>query len=105
MDFKAEGKLFTPPSSVKCPFWDSMIIFALNLRLNNSAFSEGTKGSLSEKIATILTHQNPNLKATVTNGTADRPKISLHKIKEVSFLKFFAKKSRTGFTFYSEDAE
>ena len=59
----------------------------------------------AEKIAVILTHQNPNLRDTVLNENADRPTINLEEIKEVSFLKFFAKKSTTGLTFYSEDEE
>ena len=57
----------------------------------------------AEKIAIILTHQNPNLRDTILNEKADRPTISLEEIKEVGFLKFFAKKSTTGFTFYPED--
>jgi len=59
----------------------------------------------AEKIAVILTHQNPNLRKTVLNETDDRPKINLEEIKEVSFLKFFAKKSTTDFTFYPENEE
>ncbi len=59
----------------------------------------------AEKIAVILTHQNPNLRNSVLNEHADRPAISLEEIKEVSFLKFFAKKSTTDFTFYPEDDE
>jgi len=59
----------------------------------------------AEKIAVILTHQNPNLRNTVLNESDDRPKIHLEEIKEVSFLKFFAKKSTTDFTFYPEDEE
>jgi hypothetical protein len=59
----------------------------------------------AEKIAVILMHQNPNFRKTVLNGSADPPKIGLEAIKEVSFLKFFAKKSTTGFTFYPEDEE
>jgi hypothetical protein len=59
----------------------------------------------AEKIAVILTHQNPNLRKTLLNETDDRPKINLEEIKEVNFLKFFAKKSTTGFTFYPEDEE
>ena len=59
----------------------------------------------AEKIAIILIRQNPNLRDTVLNENADRPTINLEEIKEVNFLKFFAKKSTTGFTFYSEDEE
>jgi len=59
----------------------------------------------AEKIAVILMHQNPNFRKTLLNGSADPPKISLEEIKEVSFLKFFAKKSTTDFTFYPEDEE
>ena len=59
----------------------------------------------AEKIAVILTHQNPNLRNTVLNESDDRPKIHLEEIKEVSFLNFFAKKSTTDFTFYLEDEE
>ena len=59
----------------------------------------------AEKIAIILTHQNPNLRDSVLNENADRPTINLEEIKEVGFLKFFAKKSTTDFTFYPEDEE
>ena len=59
----------------------------------------------AEKIAIILIHQNRNLRDTVFNENADRPTINLEEIKEVNFLKFFAKKSTTGFTFYPEDEE
>ena len=57
----------------------------------------------AEKIATILIRQYPNLRGTVLNEKADRPTISLEEIKEVNFLKFFSKKSTTGFIFYPED--
>jgi hypothetical protein len=57
----------------------------------------------AEKIAVILTHHNPNLRKTLLNENDDRPKINLEEIKEISFLKFFAKKSTTDFTFYSEE--
>jgi len=56
-------------------------------------------------MAIILTHQNPNLRETVLNESADRPKINLKEIKEVGFLNFFAKKSTTDFRFYPEDEE
>ncbi|MBW2568028.1 MAG: hypothetical protein JRD93_01320 [Deltaproteobacteria bacterium] len=59
----------------------------------------------AEKIAIILTHQNPNLKGIALTENADRPKINLKEIKEVGFLKFFIKKSKTDLTFYSEDEE
>jgi hypothetical protein len=59
----------------------------------------------AEKIAIILIRQNPNLRDTVLNENADRPTINLEEIKEINFLKFFAKKSTTGFTFYPEDEE
>jgi len=59
----------------------------------------------AEKIAVILTHQDPNLRNCVLNEHADRPAISLEEIKEVGFLKFLAKKSTTDFTFYPEDDE
>ena len=59
----------------------------------------------AEKIAVILTHQNPNLRKTLLNENDDPPKIYLEGIKEISFLKFFAKKSITDFTFYPEDEE
>ena len=59
----------------------------------------------AEKMAVILTHQSPNLRGTVLNESADRPKINLKEIKEVGFLNFFAKKSTTDFTFYPEDEE
>jgi len=59
----------------------------------------------AEKMAIILIRQNPNLRDTVLNENADRPTINLEEIEEVNFLKFFAKKSTTGFTFYPEDEE
>jgi hypothetical protein len=59
----------------------------------------------AEKIAIILIHQNPNLRDTALNESTDRPTVKLEEIKEVSSLKFFAKKSTTGFTFYPEDEE
>jgi len=59
----------------------------------------------AEKNAIILIYQNPNLRDTVLNENADRPTINLEEIKEVNFLKFFAKKSTTDFTFYPEDEE
>ena len=57
----------------------------------------------AEKIALILIHQNPNLRDSVLNENFDRPKTNLEEIKQVNFLKYFAKKSTTGFTFYPED--
>jgi hypothetical protein len=57
------------------------------------------------KIAVILIRQNPNLRDTVLNEKTDRPTINMEEIKEVNFLKFFAEKSKTGFTFYPEDEE
>jgi hypothetical protein len=59
----------------------------------------------AEKNAIILIYQTPNLRDTVLNENADRPTINLEEIKEVNFLKFFAKKSTTDFTFYPEDEE
>ena len=59
----------------------------------------------AEKNAIILIYQNPNLRDAVLNVNADRPTINLEEIKEVNFLKFFAKKSTTDFTFYPEDEE
>ena len=59
----------------------------------------------AEKIAIILIHQNPNLRDTILNKNTDRPTINMEEIKEVNFLKFFAKKSTTDFTFYPEDEE
>ena len=43
----------------------------------------------AEKIAVILTHQNPNLRKTLLNEKDDRPKINLEGIKEINFLKDF----------------
>jgi hypothetical protein len=59
----------------------------------------------AEKMAVILTHQNPNLRETVLNESADRPKINSEEIKEVNFLNFFANKSTKNFRFYPEDDE
>jgi hypothetical protein len=58
-----------------------------------------------KKIATILIHQNPNLRDTVLNENTDRPRINIEEVEEVNFLKFFAQKSTTSFTFYPEDEE
>jgi hypothetical protein len=68
-------------------------------------FVEAENPQEAEKIAIILIHQNPNLRDTVFNENADRPTINLEEMKEVNFLKFFAKRSTTGFTFYPEDEE
>ena len=57
----------------------------------------------AEKIAIILIHQNPNLRDAVLNEAVDRPTVNTEEIKEVNFLKFFAKKSSAGFTFYPEE--
>jgi hypothetical protein len=59
----------------------------------------------AKKIAAILIHQNPNLRDTVSNANADRPRINIEEIEEVNFLKSFAQKSTTQFTFYLEDEE
>jgi hypothetical protein len=59
----------------------------------------------AEKIAIILIRQNPNLRDTALNEKTDRPTINMEEIEEVNFLKFFTKKSKTGFTFYPEDEE
>ena len=66
-------------------------------------FVEAENSQEAEKIAIILIRQNPNLRNTILNENADRPKINLEEVKEINFLKFFAKKSTTGFTFYLED--
>jgi hypothetical protein len=71
----------------------------------STTFVEAKNPQEAEKIAIILIHQNPNLRDTVLNENIDRPTINLEEIKEVNFLKFFAKKSTTGFTFYPEDEE
>ncbi len=68
-------------------------------------FIKAKDSQVAEKIAIILTHQNPNLKGTVLTENAERPQINLKEIKEVGFLKFFIKKSKADFTFYSEDEE
>ena len=68
-------------------------------------FVKAENPQAAEKNAIILTHQNPNLRNSVLNENSDRPEINLEEIKEVSFLKFFAEKSTTGFTFYPEDEE
>ena len=56
-------------------------------------------------MAIILAHQNPNLRETVLNESADRPKINSEEIKEANFINFFGKKSTTDFRFYLEDEE
>lgn len=61
----------------------------------------------AKKIAAILIRRHPNLKDTVLNESTDPPTINIEEIEEVSFLKFFTKKSTTSFnfTFYPEDEE
>jgi hypothetical protein len=59
----------------------------------------------AEKIASILIRRHPNLKDTVLNESTDRPIINIEEITEVNALKFYAKKSKTSFTFYPEDGE
>jgi len=54
----------------------------------------------AEKIAVILSYQNPNLRGAVLNEDVFRPTINLEEIREVNFLNFFAKKSAVDFTFY-----
>ncbi len=66
-------------------------------------FVEAENPQAAEKIAVILIHQSPNLRETVLNESTDRPKINLKEIEEVSFLKFFANKTKTKFSFYPED--
>ncbi len=68
-------------------------------------FVEAENPQEAEKMAIILIRQNPNLRDTVLNENADRPTIDLEEIKEVNSLKFFSKKSTTGFTFYPEEEE
>jgi len=68
-------------------------------------FVEAENPQEAEKMAIILIRQNPNLRDAVLNENADRPTIDLEEIKEVNFLKFFSKKSTTGFTFYPEEEE
>lgn len=66
-------------------------------------FVEAESSKAAEKIAVILIHQNPNLREAVLNESSDRPKIDLEDIEEISFLKFFANKTKTEFSFYPED--
>jgi len=68
-------------------------------------FVEAENPRKAEKIAVILSYQNPNLKGAVLNQDVFRPAINLEEIKEVNFLKFFAKKSRANFTFYPVDED
>jgi hypothetical protein len=70
-----------------------------------TTFVKAENPQKAEKIALILIHQNPNLRDTALNESTDRPTVKLEEIKEVSFLKLFAKKSTTDFTFYPEDEE
>ncbi|MDH3724038.1 MAG: hypothetical protein OER74_21270 [Desulfobacteraceae bacterium] len=57
----------------------------------------------AEKIAVILSYQNPNLNGAVLNEDVFRPTITLEEIREVNSLNFFAKKSVSDFTFYPVD--
>ena len=68
-------------------------------------FVEAENPQEAEKIAFILIRKNPNLKDTVLNESTDPPKVNLKEIEEVGFLKFFAKKSASDFTFYLEDED
>ena len=68
-----------------------------------TSFIKAENPQEAKKIATILIHQNPNLRDTVLNANGDRPRIHIEEIEEVTFLKSFAKKSTTRFTFYPED--
>ena len=68
-------------------------------------FVEAENPQEAEKIAVILSYQNPNLKGAVLNQDVFRPTINLEAIKEVNFLKFFAKKSTEDFTFYPVDED
>jgi len=68
-------------------------------------FVKAENSQKAEKMAIILTHQNPNLRQTVLNESTDRPIINSEEIKEVGFLNFFAKKSTIDFRFYPEDEE
>jgi hypothetical protein len=70
-----------------------------------TSFIKAENPQEAKKIATILIHQNPNLRDTVLNENADRPRINIEEIEEVNFLKFFNQKSTTSFTFYPEDEE
>jgi hypothetical protein len=73
------------------------------LNLDATSFIKAENPQEAKKIATILIHQNPNLRDTVLNANGDRPRIHIEEIEEVTFLKSFAKKSTTRFTFYPED--
>jgi hypothetical protein len=70
-----------------------------------TTFVKANNPQEAERMAIILIHQNPNLRDTVLNESTDRPIINLEEIQEINFLKFFAKKSTTSFTFYLEDEE
>jgi hypothetical protein len=70
-----------------------------------TSFIKAENPQEAKKIAIILIHQNPNLRDTALNENTDRPRINIEEIEEVNFLKFFAQKSTTSFTFYPEDEE
>jgi len=59
----------------------------------------------AEKIAVILSYQNPYLRDTLLNVDVFHPTINLEEIKEVNSLKFYVKKSAAGFTFYPVDED
>ena len=70
-----------------------------------TSFIKAENPQEAKKIAIILIHQNPNLRDTALNENTDRPRINIEEIEEVNFLKSFAQKSTTQFTFYLEDEE
>jgi hypothetical protein len=65
-----------------------------------TSFIKAENPQEAKKIAIILILQN-----TALNENTDRPRINIEEIEEVNFLKFFAQKSTTSFTFYPEDEE
>jgi hypothetical protein len=62
-------------------------------------------GFYATKFLKAESPQEAEKNAIILNKNTDRPTINMEEIEEVNFLKFFAKKSTTDFTFYPEDEE
>jgi hypothetical protein len=72
---------------------------------HTTKFVEAEDSRKAEKIAIILSYQNPYLRNTVLNVDVFRPTINLEEIKEVNFLNFFDKKSAADLTLYPVDED
>lgn len=57
----------------------------------------------AQKIAVILVRQNPHLQTIQTNESSSPSRIVIEKVREISSLRYFLKKSKETFTFFSEE--